>query len=311
MSQKLKQAFQEKEKAELYLFNLEKLREENGIEETYYDALKTEYSKMRDAAISRIDSIKADIKKILDKRSKELAVARLNYKYLEIRYKVGQIPAKDFLKQEKAPKQKIEELEKIIKQLQTLINATNSAEIGKPEQKKVVPQQKGSEKPEPKITSEVKIIEPSRLIQKQPEVAPSVANDETIANNVVAQIQNAEDASYNLVQKADESESAEIQSTIEIPKKYIPPGFTITDLEILPDRVQSGSNIGIIATIKNIGQQPFTHNVELAINDEVRDAVQISLTPGQMQELTFLVVAGLPGDYRVNIEGFEGKYTVI
>ena len=136
MSEKLKAAFLEKEKADLYLFNLDKLKEENGIEEMYYAVLKTEYSKLSNEALARIDSVKADIKKVLDAKLKEAAVAKLNYKYLEIRYKVGQIPASAFLKQEQGPKKKIAELEKDINELQSLVNASNSAEVGAPTKKK-------------------------------------------------------------------------------------------------------------------------------------------------------------------------------
>lgn len=299
MSDKLRQAFLEKEKADLYLFNLEKLREEKSIEETYYTILKTEYAKLRDIATKKVDAIKADIKKVLDGKLKEAAVAKLNHKYLEIRYKVGQINANDFLKQEQGPKKKIAELEKSINQLQVLVNANNSTEVpGKSAVKKpamnLSQMERQAEKAPPIAPVPIPIVKTTAVTEVKPQQWKTI--EETVP---AAEIKGTE----QVVEPAPPQ--------VEIPKKIIPTGLSVTDMEILPDRVTSGNHIGIIATVKNVGQQLIDHMLELKINNETRDTAQINLAPGQTRELTFMVVAGLPGDYTVELEGQEGKFIVV
>jgi hypothetical protein len=327
MSEKLKAAFLDKEKADLYLFNLGKLKEENGIEEMYYQVLKTEYTKLKDEAIVRIDSIKADIKKVLDAKLKEAAVAKLNYKYLEIRYKVGQIPASAFLKQEQGPKKKIAELEKDINNLQSLVNASNSAEVGAPTKKKegfkipvlgrqptVKPDGKNEEKPADQPVARPRPI-PIPLAGEhqahewtpleQNTAAPTSLLSPAAEQHAEAEPEAAAEAQLNPeLEMAPEPEP-------EIPKKTTPPGLSITDLDILPDRVVHGNHIGVIARIKNVGHEFFSHLIEMKINGDVFDTAEIHLEPGQTQELTFMVAAGAPGEYSVDIEGRESTYTVV
>ncbi len=307
MSDKLRQAFLEKEKADLYLFNLEKLREEKSIEETYYTVLKTEYTKLRDVANKKIEAIKADIKKVLDSKLKEASVAKLNHKYLEIRYKVGQINANDFLKQEQGPKKKIAELEKSISQLQAVVNANNSAELpGKSTVKKPTMNLNLQEKqtgvtPNP-APAPIPLVRPVAISEVKPQQWKTM--EEVVpASETRAPEQTAEES------PPQKTEAATPQAAM--PQKVIIPGLSITDLEILPDRVVSGNHIGVVARVKNLGQQIIEHTLELRINDETRDTAQINLEPGQMRELTFLVVAGLPGEYRVELEGQEGKFIVV
>lgn len=361
MSEKLKAAFLDKEKADLYLFNLDKLKEENAIEETYYSVLKTEYTKLREEAVARIGAIKADIQKLLDVKLKEVAVSKLNHKYLEIRYKVGQIPADVFLKQEQAPKKKIMEMEKTIHELQSMVNATNSAEIGgAPAKAKegfkfpgfgkkpaAMPQPKSETKaaPVPEEKPEWKAEEQgeSKLLAPRPKPIPIPVSSpepsspwapvETAGESVIplgapqtdVTLEEEEETAVECLpeqevmeeeegeEEEEEQEEEEIETPPEeeAPRRAIPPGLSVTDLDILPDRVRQGNHIGIIASVKNVGQVFLTHVVEIRINGEVVNTAEIELSPGQAQEVTFLVVAGPPGEYTVDIEGREGSYTVV
>lgn len=130
MTKELRTAYSAKEEAELLLPNLEKLKAEGSIADAQYEVLKAEYTKMSDDAISKIASIKAELQKVLDDKTRELGVFRQELSNLEARFKVGQIPAETYLKQEKEPKKKVAELEKEVSELQALVNSTSSADIG-------------------------------------------------------------------------------------------------------------------------------------------------------------------------------------
>ena len=94
-------------------------------------------------------------------------------------------------------------------------------------------------------------------------------------------------------------------------EEIVPPPISITDLQIMPNRVAPNSSVGIIAIITNNSQATIEHKVELKINDQVKTFLEITLTPGESQEVTFVTTAGPPGDYQVAIDGLTGKLSVI
>jgi len=132
MNKKLKAAYSRKEKAELLLSNLEKLKAEESITEDQYGVLKAEYTKMHEDAIFEVNSIKARIKKKLASKARELEIFQLELNNLQVRFEVGQIPAKTYMKREKGPKKKWEKLEKQVSELQALVNSSCSADISAP-----------------------------------------------------------------------------------------------------------------------------------------------------------------------------------
>ncbi|MBL7208488.1 MAG: hypothetical protein ISS52_00175, partial [Dehalococcoidia bacterium] len=53
------------------------------------------------------------------------------------------------------------------------------------------------------------------------------------------------------------------------------------------------------------------HRIELRINDQAKALEQVTLGPGETQEVTFVTTAGAPGEYQVAIDGLTGKFSVI
>jgi len=262
MSKTLRKAYLKKEKAELFLSNLEKLKSEEPITDDQYRILKAEYTKMREDAIFKVNRIKARLKKKLYSKISELGPFKVKLDYLEARFKVGQIPANAYSKKEKGPKRKVSELEKQLLDLQALINSTCSADIG------------GSK-----------------------------------GTNILGP-----DLSHRVNQLLElESAAMADTSVIETPglKQSVPDIISITDLKIMPDRVPQGSSVGIVVTITNAGQSPLFHKVELKINGDVTDSSEVTLASGSSQEVTFVVIAGAPGDYQVDIDSATGKFCVM
>lgn len=269
MSTKLREAFGVKEKAELFLSNLEKLKSEGSIKEPQYGVLKAEYTKMRDDAISKVNSIKTYIKRELDDKTAELSISKLKVDNLEARFKVGQIPPEAYLKQQKRPKRRLDELERRVSELQALVNSSRAADISAPQQGKKLfglnlrPQSKNQ-----LPAQEIPVIPVIPVIP----TAPSVP---------------------------------------EVTEPVAPSGIYLTNLQIMPNRVLTGSTVGIIVVITNGKQDTLKHKVELKINDKIKDSREIALAPGVTQEVTFTTLADAPGDYEVAIGDLTGRFSVI
>src|SRR4030042_357925 len=117
MHAKLKAAFSVKERAETFLTNLEKLKEEKAIGDAQYRVLKIEYTQMREDAVSKINTIKSYVKTELVEKASKLNILLQELAYLEARLKVGQMSANTYLYKEKGPRQKLMALERKILEL--------------------------------------------------------------------------------------------------------------------------------------------------------------------------------------------------
>lgn len=277
MQDKLRAAFSRKEKAEAYLANLEKLKEEKNVGDAQHRVLKIEYNQMRDDAISEINSAKNAIKKELDSKQSKLEVLKQELGYLEARFKVGQLSSDTYLAKEKGPKRQLTELEKRIAELQMYLNATGSTELGG------VPEEG------------LKIMGLSLgLSKKQPaEQSGAVVPGAPVAD------------------KAPPS-SEQVAPTPPPPPPPPPPPVTkITSLQIMPARIVEGGSVGIIVTVANIVMGNVQQKVELKINGEVKDSQEVNLMPWESQEITFITLAETPGTYQVDVDGVMGAFEVI
>ena len=324
MSEKLRIALINKEKADSYLSNLEKLKEDKAIDDMQYNVLKTEYAKLRNDAVLRINAAKLEIKRILDAKLKELGAAKTDYKYLEVRHKVGQIPVEVFSKQEILPKKKIAELEKSVADLQKLYNARASSDIPVETGSKLfgfsIGKSRKAEQPPPDLVIELppapeKKPEPEKIEAVVEEVAPPPALVPPPPPPVVLPPPPPPTISVQQIEKptppkSEEEKMAELAAA-EKGRRGLPEGLVLSNLQILPDRVVSGNHIGIIASLRNVGKQPVNHRMNLKINGITKDAAVISLHPGKNDEITFLVTAETPGDYTIDLDGHEGKFVVI
>jgi hypothetical protein len=91
-----------------------------------------------------------------------------------------------------------------------------------------------------------------------------------------------------------------------------PPDTTsVSNLHILPDRAYPGSSIGVIATVVNSGGDKVQHRTEFKINGRLEAINELTLEAGQSQEITFMTVAGTPGDYYVSVDNATGILRII
>jgi len=133
MENDLRTAFSNKERAEFFLSNLEKLRDEKAINDLSYTALKTEYSINLQHAQIKVDQVKQEFNKRLSMRTRQLGIFKQEIANLDARFKVGQMPAEAYLKQIKNPQKKASDLEEQIAHLKSLVDAKSSFEVEAPE----------------------------------------------------------------------------------------------------------------------------------------------------------------------------------
>jgi hypothetical protein len=128
----LRTAYSMKERAELLLSNLDKLKAEGTVTDAEYETLKPEYVAMLDDALPWIDSIKTELQRELAGKEKEFERLEKQISLLRARLKVGEITSETYGEKGKPLEEKVKQLEIRVSQLQTLIGATSSADIGGP-----------------------------------------------------------------------------------------------------------------------------------------------------------------------------------
>ena len=132
MKEELRKAYSTKEKTELLLTRLDKLKAVGSVSEAQYEELKAGYTKILEETLPELDSIKAKLQKELDGKTIELKWYKQELGILQSRLKVGEIPAKIYRERGKPLEKKVKRLEKEVSELSKLINSNCSADVGGP-----------------------------------------------------------------------------------------------------------------------------------------------------------------------------------
>ena len=281
---------QKKEQAEQYLSNLEGLKKAGSVEENLYTILKKEYLTMREQAIRSIVELKGTVQQEIVEIKSDLSIFKEELYNLETRFKVGQITAETFQKRSKTPLQKAKKLEQQITDMQLIIDATTSRALqSEPSPKKgkwTLFFNKG--KTEPSIASEAGIQE---NIPTSPEPQPTQPEiiQEVFMSPEPAAVQNDQ-----IQQQPEPSLSA----------------ILITDLTIMPDRVELEGTLGIMANAHNRTAEELTDIIELNIDGNLEQAMTITLKPWETREITFIISAGTAGNHTATIGTITGTFVV-
>lgn len=273
---RLSEAFLVKEKAESFLHNLEMLKAQNDINETIYTELKGKYSMMYREALSTIDLVKAEFQRQLDIKLNEQSNIKFTLENLETRFRVGQIPASQYMNKGKNLRNKLSQLERRIIELEALGNATGTSVISHTGGMKMFG-----------YTSE-SLTTPS--MPKMPITTKDLVDNVEVVNS-----------SQTIEGIKKTSRAIEIKP--ETPK--------ITNLKILSDCVIQGNYIGIIATVFNDRQENATYQIDLKINGEIKQSSDVSLAPRAFQEITFTIATDAPGYFQVEVDGLGSMFRVL
>jgi hypothetical protein len=129
-TERLIEAFSNKNSIETYIANLEQLKANGSITEDEYVSVSDEYYERLGLATSGIVQLKNELKKELEVTRGELAVRRRELAMLETRHKIGELSAEQYKESEKELAPRVAKLDRDAIELDTLINANSLAEIG-------------------------------------------------------------------------------------------------------------------------------------------------------------------------------------
>jgi hypothetical protein len=99
-----------------------------------------------------------------------------------------------------------------------------------------------------------------------------------------------------------------ITPTITMPS---PATFIVSDLAVYPSQVRTGEIVNISTQITHSGEAEGSYSITLMINNLVEDTKVITLSGGQSIAVTFTIRKESAGIYQVNVNGMNGRFTVI
>ena len=88
------------------------------------------------------------------------------------------------------------------------------------------------------------------------------------------------------------------------------PIFSVSNLTITPNQVKYGNPITISAIVSNNGSEAGTYSVVLRINGMVENIIDLMLSPGASQAVTFTLNKD-GGEYYAEVDGLSGVFVVI
>jgi hypothetical protein len=102
----------------------------------------------------------------------------------------------------------------------------------------------------------------------------------------------------------------------------LPAHFVIGDLSVTPSGrfvgigniafvIEKGKNVTVSADISNDGGQIGNYSASLVVNGEAASSREITLGPGQGQEVTFTLSGNEPGHYVIQIDDLTGEFTTV
>ncbi len=89
------------------------------------------------------------------------------------------------------------------------------------------------------------------------------------------------------------------------------PIFSINNITITPNQVKAGNPVTISAIVSNNGSDAGTYSVVLRVNGMVENIMDLMLSPGATQTVTFTVTKEIGGEYYAEVDGLNGIFIVI
>jgi hypothetical protein len=126
----LQREFSRKEKAERLLSNLKKLKREGVVDEDQYDALRKKYASAVEAASNAITARKDELKGQLQEAESSRAVLQQQVKDLEVKFKVGELPADQYQRLERSTSHRLAKTIQQIATLQKALSSSSSEDVG-------------------------------------------------------------------------------------------------------------------------------------------------------------------------------------
>jgi len=127
---RLQAAFLQKERNQNFLSNLTRLKSEGSVTQEQYEAMKSSYQQSMTAAVSEISNIKNQLKLRLQATQQHISTLQKQMEDLNIKHKVGEIPFEKYQNSQKKLTRIISQNETAIGDIQKLMTAKSSTQVG-------------------------------------------------------------------------------------------------------------------------------------------------------------------------------------
>ncbi|MDD1668531.1 MAG: hypothetical protein LUO97_01905 [Methanomicrobiales archaeon] len=126
----LQRAYSEKEKYEKLLSNLDALKGKGAVSDDQYTSMKSGYQRTQEQAVATVNQLKLKVTQEIQTEETNVQRQNTELQTLDTRFKVGEIKADDLQKAEQRIRGKIQRSQATIKDLNRLLNAQSSADVG-------------------------------------------------------------------------------------------------------------------------------------------------------------------------------------
>ena len=123
-------AFSKKEKAARLLEKLEELRAAGEVDDEQFGLMKEEYEQLAREGDIELEGLRGELERDIEAARKELALYEKERANVELRIKVGELSAKEAVRQERRAQGKTRKLEVRIEDLEKLLAAESSEDTG-------------------------------------------------------------------------------------------------------------------------------------------------------------------------------------
>jgi len=127
---KLRIAFSKLEKGEQLLSRLNELKENDEVETDPYEKKKEQYERLIEEGKLEVDAIKGALSTKLEALRKDLEKYPQELKDLELKSKVGEIPASSYMRQDQRIRNRIKKLEDEVRETEQLLAAETAEDAG-------------------------------------------------------------------------------------------------------------------------------------------------------------------------------------
>ena len=86
--------------------------------------------------------------------------------------------------------------------------------------------------------------------------------------------------------------------------------FEVLDVDVSESSVFEGERTTVTALVENVGEATDTFTAELTVDGEIRATRDVTLGPGESEDVEFAPSFAEPGTYKVSVSGIDESFTV-
>lgn len=116
--------------------------------------------------------------------------------------------------------------------------------------------------------------------------------------------------SFDIVKQKRGTYSLDIGDLSKTLKVLEPAEFEVSNLSIIPSKVEAGENVIVSVTVQNNGELRGEYNLELKVDGKIENRKKLPLGVGKSKEITFNLKKKKEGMYKIEVENLSGIFCI-